>query len=136
MTFTDLKGRKRSIKSPNKYRIDWDAESLSKFQKGVKDFLRPYWKNDCVFEELPMVGTRCRFDLYNATKRIILETHGKQHTEYNKHFHGGNRLNFLSQIKRDLSKQQFCELNNLTFVEIHPKDQLSVQFFADWGVLL
>jgi hypothetical protein len=136
MTFLDLQGRKKTLKKATKYLIDWDAKTRSKFQDSVKQFLRPYWKRDQVFEELRIVGTLCTFDLYNASQRIACEVQGSQHGSYNKFFHRGSKMNFLSQIKRDLDKHEFCRLNNIILVEILPKDQLSEQFFSDLGVLL
>jgi len=142
MTFIDLKGRKKSIKTPNKYLIDWDGKSLSKFQKAAKDFLRPYWKFDYVFEEFPVAGTRSRFDIYNASKRIVTEINGTQHGSYNKFFHRGSKMNFVGQIKRDLEKHDFCEINGITLVEFTEKEfygkttEELEKLFADQGVIL
>lgn len=121
MTFLDLKGRKKTLKRPSKYLIDWDAKSLSKFQKAAKDFLYSYWKSDYVFEELPMVGSKNRFDLYNATKRIVVESMGQQHHKFVPHFQK-TRANFLGQIKRDLDKHEFCKLNGIILVEFTEKE--------------
>lgn len=136
MTFLDLKGRKKTLKQATKYLIDWDKKTRSKFQDSVKQFLRPYWKRDQVFEELRIVGTMCTFDLYNATTRVVCEIQGSQHSQYNKFFHRGSKMNFVSQIKRDLDKHEFCRLNNITLVEILPKDILSEEFFLSQGVNL
>lgn len=136
MTFLDLKGRKKTLKQATKYLIDWDKKTRSKFQDSVKQFLRPYWKRDQVFEELRIVGTLCTFDLYNASTRTCIEVQGSQHGSYNKFFHRGSKMNFVSQIKRDLDKHEFCRLNNITLVEILPKDILSEELFASQGANL
>lgn len=135
MTFFDSKGRKKTIKSPSKYLIDWDGKSLSKFQKAAKDFLRSYWKFDYVFEEFPVVGTRSRLDFYNASKRIALEIQGRQHSEFVPHFQK-TRANFLSQIKRDLDKQTFCDNNNIVLIEVSEISELTEEFFLENGVSL
>lgn len=135
MTFIDSKGRKKNLKNANKYLIDWDAKSLSKFQKAAKDFLRPYWQRDHVFEEMPVVGSRSRFDFYNATKRIAAEIQGRQHSEFVPHFQK-HRNNFLSQVKRDLDKHSFCERNGITLIEIEDVSELTEEFFAENGVFL
>lgn len=142
MTFLDLKGRKKSIKKPSKYLIDWQGKSLSKFQEAVKAFLFDYWENQYVFEEFPVAGTRSRFDIYNASQRVVVEANGTQHGSYNKFFHRGSKMNFLGQVKRDLDKQAFCDLNGITLVEISEKDfykktRLELeQFFLANGVHL
>lgn len=135
MTFIDLKGRKKTLKKATKYLIDWDKKTRSKFQDTTKAFLRNYWSGDYCLEEMPLVGTRMTFDFYNASKRIAVESSGIQHLQYTKHFHG-NRLQFAEQIKRDLMKVDFCDLNGITFVEIYPKDILSEELFASQGVNL
>ena len=136
MRFISESGRERVVKHPKKYLINWKAKSLSKFQKSVKDFLFPYWGEDVVFEEFPMVGTRMKFDFYNASKKIIIEVSGEQHLKYNKFMHGGNKLNFLEQLKRDNRKQKFCNINNITFVEIFPKDKVDKAFFEQYEIYL
>ena len=70
MKFYSIDGKLRNLKNPRKYHIDWEASSRSKFQKGVKDFLYPYWSSDVVFEEFRIVGSRLSLDFYNANKKI------------------------------------------------------------------
>jgi len=135
MTFLDLKGRKKTLKRPSKYLIDWDAKSLSKFQKAAKDFLFTYWRNDYVFEEMPVVGSRSRFDFYNASRRVVLEVMGAQHSKFIPHFQK-TRSNFLSQIKRDLDKVEFCRINDITFIEVFDISELTEEFFLANGVHL
>lgn len=142
MTFTDLKGRKKTVKKTSKYLIDWEGKSLSKFQEAVKTFLFDYWGADFVFEEFPVAGTRSRFDFYNATKRIVAEANGTQHGSYNKFFHRGSKMNFVGQVKRDLEKHAFCERNGITLVELTEKEfygktrEQIEQLFSSQGVNL
>lgn len=136
MTFLNSRNQRKTLKQAGKYFVDWDKKTRSKFQDDVKQFLRPFWKNDVVLEEMRMIGTLCTFDLVNMTKRIVVEVQGAQHNAFNPHFHRGNRMNFTAQIKRDLDKHAFCELNNLQLIEIYPKDKLSEQFFLELGVIL
>ena len=70
MKFKTLTGSTRKIVGINKYLIDWDKKSRSKFQKSVKDFFKSYWFRHVVFEEFPVAGTRMTFDFYNANERI------------------------------------------------------------------
>ena len=120
MTFKTLSGRTKNL-SLTSYLIDWDGESLSDFQASIKDFLYPYWKLDVVCEELKVAGTRMSLDFYNVTRRIAIEVQGRQHQEYVP-FLSGTRAGYRDQIKRDMSKARFCEINNITLVEILPKD--------------
>jgi hypothetical protein len=119
MTFKTLIGKRRRIKRPVIYLINWEKGSRSKLQATVKDFLKVFWDGDVVFEEFPLVGTRLTLDFYNATKNIAIEVQGRQHTKYNKFFHKGNKMNYLDQLKRDEEKLAFCDLNSIKLLEIH-----------------
>lgn len=135
MRFKTLTGSSADLKNAKKYLIKWSGNSKSKFQLSVKDFLYPYWKTDIVFEELKIVGTRLSFDFYNANKKIAVEVQGAQHTQYVKFFHG-NRMKYLDQLKRDDKKLRFCQINEITLVEIYPKDIISPELFESFGVIL
>jgi hypothetical protein len=135
MKFFDCNGKIRNLKNAKKYLINWDTNSRSKFQKSVKDFLKPYWQNDIVFEELKVVGSRLSLDFYNANKKIAIEVQGQQHTKFVKHFHG-NRLKFLDQLKRDKKKLDFCENNGIKLVEIYYKNEIHASFFEDQDIFL
>lgn len=124
MTFKDIKGRKKVIKTAWKYRVDWDKSCRSKIQKRVKDLLKPYWETEMVYEEFPVAGTRLTLDFYNASRKIAVEVQGNQHNTFSKHFHNNSRQNFLRQINRDINKYNYCEINNIKLVEIFENDVL------------
>ena len=98
-----------------------------------KQFLKKYWKNHIVYEEFPVFGSRLKVDIVNATLRIAVEVHGKQHSAYNKFFHGDSRLNYLKSIKRDVAKEKWLVLNEFQLVEVYENEvkDLSEQFFKD-----
>jgi hypothetical protein len=135
MKFKTLEGKEKTIKNIKKLIINWNGKSRSKFQFSVKQFLMPYWKGDVVFEELSIVGTRLSLDFYNANKKVAIEVQGAQHFKYVKFFHG-SRVNYLDQIKRDLKKNEFCEINKIILVEIYPTDILNKDLFEKFGVCL
>lgn len=122
MKFVNLKGRECSVKNACKYTVNWEDSSLSAFQKNIKSLLYKLWGADIVFEEFPVAGTRLRIDFYNASQDIALEVDGDQHYKFNKHFHGGSRMNFLKQLQRDDTKERFCELNGIKVIRITTDD--------------
>ena len=77
-----------------------------------------------------------RFDFYNSNQNIAVEVQGGQHLKYTPFFHGKSKSTFLSQIRRDNDKQNFCELNNIKLVEIYPNDKLSADLFKSFSVIL
>lgn len=135
MNFISLSGKLRPLKNINRYMIDWEKPSRSKFQTNVKNFLKKYWFQNVVFEEMPIVGTRMSLDLYNANKRIAIEVQGRQHQSFVKHFHG-NLLNFKYQLDRDQKKESFCSRNDITLITIFDKDVISTKLFEEQGVIL
>ena len=124
MIFRTLTGSQKRLSKPKKYSINWDAPSRSKRQFFVKSFLKKYWSQDLVFEEMPLVGTRLSFDFYNASQNIAIEVQGEQHLKYVPYFHGKAKSNFVSQIRRDNDKSTFCDLNSIKLLEVYPNDVL------------
>lgn len=130
MKFLDKSGKIRNLKKPRTYIINWEKPSRSKFQTSVKNFLFPYWKHHVVFEEFRIVGSRLSLDFYNASKKIAIEVQGHQHIKFVKHFHR-DRRQYLNQLKRDQTKLDFCERNDILLVEIYPEDKISEEFFKE-----
>jgi|TARA_R110002020_G_scaffold158415_2_gene341586 very-short-patch-repair endonuclease len=135
MELITLNKSKKRYKNVKKYLISWESSSRSKFQTRVKNFLEKFWDQDVIFEEFPVIGTRLSLDFYNANKKVAIEVQGRQHTKYVKFFHG-DRLNYLSQLKRDQKKETFCELNQIKLVTIYEKDIIDEHLFESQGVIL
>ncbi len=118
-------------KNCEKYRMDWNKKSRSNYQFNLKTFLYPYLKNHVIYEEFPVYGTRMTVDIFDATSKIAYEMQGEAHLGYNKFFHNGSVNKYLDQVKRDHSKESWCNLNNIKYVEIFPTDfPLTKEFFA------
>jgi len=136
MTFLDLRGREKKLKNSYRYKADWNGSTRSKGQTALKKFLYPYWKGDLVFEEMPLIGSRMTFDIVNYTKKVCIEFQGKQHTEYVKHFHGSRTGKFLGQIKRDMKKHDWCQINGFELIEIFSEKELTYEYFLSKGIEL
>ena len=134
MLFKTINGGAKRVRKIRKYIIDWEASSRSKMQFSVKKFLKKYWKNQVVFEELPVAGTKMTIDFYNATKRIAIEVQGAQHTRYVPHFHNNQKINFLHQLRRDKQKRDFCKLNNIKLIEVHDGDKLDNKLLKKFNI--
>jgi hypothetical protein len=136
MKFLTLKGRHKDI-NINKYYIEWDGKSRSKFQFQVKQFLKDYWLTQLVCEEFPVAGTRMTLDIFNLNKRLAIEVDGAQHDKFNKFLHNNDRFVYAAQLNRDFHKEDWCELNDIHLVRIKPQDlPLSIDFFNNLGVVL
>ena len=132
MKFKTLNGKERGINIHN-YIIDWDNKSASNFQFNVKQFLKPYWVSQIVCEEFLIPGSKLRIDFLNITRSIAIESSGGQHFAFNAHFHNNSRSKYLSQIKRDVDKQKWCDKNNILLIEIRQEelDDLCPEWFEE-----
>tara|TARA_Y100000593_G_C4320670_1_gene343598 strand:+ start:585 stop:1004 length:420 start_codon:yes stop_codon:yes gene_type:complete len=119
-------------KNVSKYVINWDEESRSKLQFKVKQFLKPYWRYQMVFEEFPVYGTRMAVDIVNATKKIAIEVNGPQHKKFNKFFHN-SKADYLASIQRDWKKTEWLTKNNFELIEIESEevDGISKEFIQE-----
>lgn len=57
------------------------------------------------------------FDFYINTLKLVVEVHGEQHYKFNALFHTSAQ-DFANQRKRDSRKREWCEYNNITYVEL------------------
>jgi len=58
--------------------------------------------------------------------------------KFNKFFHSNSRLKYLGSIKRDILKEKWFEMNNITLVRINEDEikNLSKQWFEKQGIYL
>jgi hypothetical protein len=130
MRLFDINGRLVNRNVSN-YIINWDKKSRSNVQFLTKQFLRPFWQSQIVYEEFPCFGTLLKVDILNATLKIAVEVHGKQHESFNSFFHNGNPANYLKGIKNDFKKIKWLEKNNFKLIEIMEDEvpKLDKEFF-------
>ena len=132
MRLFDINGRLVNRNVSN-YIINWDKKSRSNVQFLTKQFLRPFWQSQIVYEEFPCFGTLLKVDILNATLKIAVEVHGKQHESFNSFFHNGNPANYLKGIKNDFKKIKWLEKNNFKLIEIMEDEvpKLDKEFFLN-----
>ena len=68
--------------------------------------------------------------------RDIEAGHYEEHLKYTPFFHGKAKSQFVSQIRRDNDKLNFCKLNNIPMVEVYPKDEINKELFISFGITL
>lgn len=138
MRLTTINGGHAFTVNYTKYKIDW-LKSPSKIQQTVQDFLFPYWKYDTVLSEYRIPGSLLRLDIFNCTKKIIIEISPEDHHgTFNQFFHK-NKSNYLHSIKRDFAKINWAERNGLNLIELGSDDvkNLSAKYIKEkFGVSL
>jgi len=60
-------------------------------------------------------GETLYLDFYLPLKKLCIEVHGEQHYKFVGFYHN-NMLSFLKAQKRDREKQEWCELNGITYI--------------------
>lgn len=130
MKFKNLNGKVINV-NIIKYLISWD-EKVSKPQKKVKDFLRPFWKNKVILEEFIVPSTRLRIDLFNVTDKVAVEINPDSTHSFSKFFHV-DRISFGKSLSREFKKEEWCILNKIKYVQILEDDfdKLSKQWFEE-----
>ena len=89
-----------------------------------------YGSQALLLEEFPVPGERLFLDFLLLHYKLAFEYHGSQHDVFNAHFHY-NREGFERSKSRDDRKLRWCELNNITLIEVRnseiTSDELRVE---------
>ena len=60
---------------------------------------------------------RASLDFYISKIHTVIEVHGEQHYKFNTLYHASIQ-DFINQKKRDNDLKEWCDINNLTYVEL------------------
>lgn len=78
-----------------------------------------------VLEEVPIYTTKSEIlylDFYLPLIKKCIEVHGKQHYEFVRFYHQ-TTLGFIKHKKRDQNKKEWCEKNNISYLELSYKEK-------------
>jgi very-short-patch-repair endonuclease len=95
-----------------------NEKSKSKFQYGVGQQLIQEYPHDVIFEEVIIPKDGFILDFFIPSLSLVIECHGRQHTEHVKYFHR-TRKDFHNQQDIDNRKRNWCKLNNFKLIEIY-----------------
>lgn len=73
-----------------------------------------------ILEEVPITLRKNEIlylDFYLPLKKICYEVHGEQHYKFVKFYHN-SMFEFLKAQKRDREKQEWCEINNISYIDL------------------
>ena len=103
-----------------------DTRPRSKLHLAARDLLIELFPTVQILEEVAVPITRTEklfFDFYINTLKVAVEVHGAQHYKFNALFHSSAQ-DFANQKKRDACKREWCEYNNITYVELPFKEKV------------
>ena len=112
-----LKGGTARLRLNNK-RLRTKGASKSKFQHDIGRQLSKKYPHDVIFEEVIVPGDGFVLDFFIPSLDLVVECHGRQHTEHVKHFHK-TKIEFHRQQDVDQKKRDWCELNSFKLMEIY-----------------
>jgi len=102
----------------NTKRLRTKGRSKSKFQYEVGQQLTEKYPHDVIFEEVIIPRDGFILDFFIPSLDLVVECHGRQHTEHVKHFHK-TKKQFHNQQDVDQKKRDWCDLNGLRLLEIY-----------------
>lgn len=116
MKVTGLDGRQYSL---NTALYSKTSTKCSEHHRKARLLLKDIFGLSSILEEVNLPGTsNLRADFFIPDCKIIVEVHGQQHYGYVQHFHK-NKTGFHASKKRDNRKLEWCELNNITLIELN-----------------
>ena len=97
-----------------------DMRPRSKLHLTARELLTELFPTVQVLEEVLVPLTRYEkayVDFYINTIKLVIEVHGQQHYRFNSLFHTSAQ-DFANQKKKDRRKKEWCEYNNITYIEL------------------
>lgn len=114
MKFVDFSGRPHIF---NFSKICREAPNPSGLHLSAREMIKKAFPYSSIYEEVSLLGTNLVADFFVPDLKVIIEIHGEQHYKFVKRFHK-TQAGFLKSKKRDKIKQEWCELNDIIYVEL------------------
>lgn len=122
MKYIGLDGKEYKINFAH-YEHNSNISRKSQYHLAARKLLKELYPANPVFEEIQVPSTRLRLDFFLPTQHMVVEVHGEQHYTDNSFFYSSVQ-DFIAARKRDLRKQEWCEMNNLTYIELPYKETI------------
>jgi hypothetical protein len=106
--------------------INNNRKKQSSLHKSTLALLKTLYPTIPVLQEVPIPLRRTEtlyLDFYIPLLKKAIEVHGEQHYKFVAHYHS-NALGFMRHKKRDLEKKNWCENNNLEYIELPYNENL------------
>lgn len=117
MKLFDINGNKiRANVNSSDFPIRGSA-SRSKIQTKIGEFLLEKFPLYTILEEWPIPSSRLQIDFFIPQMLMAVEVDGEQHSKFSKFYHG-TIDNFKKQKERDNRKKAWCEMNDITLINI------------------
>jgi len=133
MKVLGLNGREYNL-NLTKYIVKKDDTTVkSSYHIMARDLLTEMFKGYTILEEVKLPGSRCPskksalfLDFLIPNLSLGIEVHGRQHYEFVPFFHK-TKAGYLTSVKRDFIKEDWCKLNNINLIVLNYAESLE-----DW----
>jgi hypothetical protein len=92
----------------------------SSYHLQARDLLSSLYPTLQILEEVTVPIRKAQIaylDFYLPLLKWCVEVHGEQHYKFVPYYHG-NVMSFLKSQKKDKEKKEWCELNNIKYIEL------------------
>jgi hypothetical protein len=92
----------------------------SSYHIAARQLIRSLFPTLQILEEVPISVRKSEIlylDFYLPLKKMCIEVHGEQHYKFVSFYHN-SILDFVKAQKRDKYKQEWCEINNISYVSL------------------
>lgn len=114
MKFIDFNGRSHIF---NFSKICRESPNPSGLHLSAREAIKKQFPHSSIYEEVTLLGTGLVADFFIPDLKVMIEIHGQQHYKFVKHFHK-TQAGFTASQKRDRLKQEWCEINDVVYVEL------------------
>lgn len=102
-------------------------EHKSSYHLTARQLLKNHFPTLQILEEVPVPIKKSEsyyLDFYIPMLKTVVEVHGEQHYKFVAFYHN-NYLGFLKSQKRDREKKEWCEINNIKYIELSHNEEES-----------
>ncbi len=104
--------------------VNVDSRARSSLHLRARQLLKSRYPTATITEEVPIKirpSETLYLDFFLPLQKLCIEVHGEQHYKFSSHYHGTVAA-FAASKKRDAAKKEWCEINNIRYVELSYKD--------------
>jgi hypothetical protein len=119
MIVKDLSGKEFQWKITSNS-VSRKREKVSDLHCKARELIQKVYPTVQILEEVPIKirhGETLYLDFYLPLHKIAVEVNGEQHYRWVSHFHAA-QMDFIRQCKSDREKKEWCEINDISFVEL------------------
>ena len=128
MKVLGLNGREYNINLKRYILKNDDKTVKSKYHMAARKLLHEMFLGYSILEEVKLPGSRdpakkstLFLDFFIPNLQLGVEVHGQQHYKFCKFFHK-TKAGFLTSCKRDLIKEEWCDLNDIELITLKYSD--------------